>query len=878
MGGRAVLALVLAVSVLTGAGAAGADLEDAEKLFKSGHYLECIAACAEGVSGNRPDEGWWVLKMRAELATGQYPQALETFDAATEQNERSIPILLAGYDVQRANGRPREAEELLALMRALATRTPWRYSDTASRVALGRSLVRAGADARQVLELFYDQAKKDSPQAVEPWAAGGELALEKHDYALAAESYAEAVKRDPEDPDYHFGLARAFENDAEKATAALNKALDLNPRHADSLLFRAENLIDREDFETADGILAKVLETNPQEPRAFAYRAVLAHLKGDKAKEEARRKDALNNWDTNPQVDHLIGLKLSQNYRFAEGAAYQRRALGFDASYRPAKEQLCQDLLRLGREDEGWALAAEVFKEDPYNVLAYNLVTLHDTLSKFRTIQSEHFVLRMEAREAQIYGDRAMRLLEHGRKKLCEKYGVVLDSLISVEIFPQQKDFAVRTFGMPGGDGFLGVCFGKLVTMNSPASRGANPVNWEAVLWHEFCHVVTLHKTRNKMPRWLSEGISVYEEREETRSWGQVMNPQYREMVLKGAATPVSKLSSAFLRPPTPMHLQFAYYQSSMVVDYVVGRWGAAALGKVLEELGNDVAINEALAKHTEPIEKLDASFEQWFKGKAQELAKGVDWEKPTVGLDAGTDEMRAWVGSRPTNFWGWLGYGRALVAEKMHEEAVVALEKAAQLYPTYGEPGGPWILLAAAHRGLGDTKSERAMLERHLALDAEAVEARLRLLELTAGEKDWKAVREVAGQLLGINPLIPPPHRYLAEAAESLGERPLAIESQRTLLLLDPLDRADHHYRLAKLLAAENELPAARAEVVKALEEAPRFRDAHRLLLEITEKTAINLANQPPATSPPTPTPNPVAEFPPRPASTPTRTQEPQP
>jgi len=51
-----------------------------------------------------------------------------------------------------------------------------------------------------------------------------------------------------------------------------------------------------------------------------------------------------------------------------------------------------------------------------------------------------------------------------------------------VEIFPEQKDFAVRTFGMPGNPGYLGVCFGSVITANSPASQSANPANWEDVL------------------------------------------------------------------------------------------------------------------------------------------------------------------------------------------------------------------------------------------------------------------------------------------------------------------------------------------------------------------------------------------------------------
>src|SRR6185312_12733551 len=98
-----------------------------------------------------------------------------------------------------------------------------------------------------------------------------------------------------------------------------------------------------------------------------------------------------------------------------EGSIYQKRALEIDPEYLPAKIQLCQDLLRLGDESEGWKLAAQIFTKDGYNVVAFNLVTLRDRLAGFRTLKDDGFVVRMDAREADLYGDRVLSLLRRAR-------------------------------------------------------------------------------------------------------------------------------------------------------------------------------------------------------------------------------------------------------------------------------------------------------------------------------------------------------------------------------------------------------------------------------------------------------------------------------
>ena len=67
-------------------------------------------------------------------------------------------------------------------------------------------------------------------------------------------------------------------------------------------------------------------------------------------------------------------------------------------------------------------------------------------------------------------------------------------------------------------------------------------------------------------------------------------------MILGGQLTPVSQLSGAFLQPPTPQHLQFAYYESSLVVEYLIETarvW--TCLRRILVDLSVGMPINDAL-------------------------------------------------------------------------------------------------------------------------------------------------------------------------------------------------------------------------------------------------------------------------------------------
>jgi tetratricopeptide (TPR) repeat protein len=831
--------MVVLLTLLTGPAksASAADIDNAQEQFKSGQYAQCLQSARKAIEDGAYSVEWRILMIESQMALGQYDEAANDMDVALLNYPVSMRLLELGHRAYSHNGEPDRADEVLKRLVRVGTARDLRYMSPADLVALGKALLVLGEEPRLVLDQIFNRALKNDPNCLDAYLAAGDLALAKQDYELAANQYREALKRFGKDPDAHYGLARAFyPNDRRQMVESLDAALHVNPHHAPSLVLMAEHHIDCEDYVHAADLLDRVIAVNAWCPEAWAYRAIVAHLANESEAGKKCRASALKYWPQNPNVDYLIGRKLAQKYRFAEGADYQRQALKFAPEYLPSKIQLAQDLLRLGAEQGGWKLAEEVHKRDAYNIEAYNLVNLRDNVAKFKTLRPEGFVIRMDQLEAGVYGDEVTRLLQQAKSELCKKYGLELNQAVTVELFASQQDFAVRTFGMPGGEGFLGVCFGTVITANSP--RLENPSNWKAMLWHEFCHVVTLNLTHNKMPRWLSEGISVYEELQRDRTWGQQMTPEYRNMILGGELTPIGGLSGAFLSPESPKHLQFAYYESALAVEFLVERFGFESIAAILADLAEGGDINEAISKHAAPTNQIEEQFEAFARKRAQGLAPDADWEQPGKEVldSANPDAAVQWLEQHPSNFWVLTVYAKALVANRQWQKAKEPLNKLIALYPDYAGEDNAYGLLAEVHRNLGEAQEEQEVLEKLAALSSSAAHAYGRLIELAMEKKDWQSVGKYGQKYLAVYPMLPQLHWQLGRAGEELGQDERAIESYKRLLLLDPADPADVNYRLARLLEHKN--PAeAKKHVLLALAEALRFREAHRLLLRIVSE-----------------------------------------
>ena len=814
-------------------------LQDLQNHYLKGEYETCIDKAKEHLEQHQHSQYWRVILIKAHLAVGEVDEAMQVLEEAMDRFSRSVALRWIRYELAQLEGDFETAAAELKEIDDYAGPRLRYLQDPEHLVLLGRAALAMGAEPKLVLDNFFSRAQQSDPNYAEAWLAAGQLALDKHDFDLAARTFETGLAEVPDHPDLLHGRAQAYaSSDRMVMLESLINALNVNTNHVPSHLLLADHLIDAEDYDAADQQLDLVLKINPVAPEAWAYRAVLAHLRNQPDLEEQSRSKALEVWKGNANVDHLIGKKLSLKYRFKEGAQYQRLALLMNTNLLGAKVQLSQDLLRLGQDTEGWQLADEVNQSDGYDITAFNLVTLRDQYQRFASLTNEHFIVRMEAGEADVFGQRVLDLLDRARATLAAKYGVELTNRTLVEIFADSRDFAVRTFGMPGNPGYLGVCFGDVITANSPTSPAGSAASWESVLWHEFCHVITLNMTRNKMPRWLSEGISVYEELAEDASWGQKMDPDYRALILSGKMKPVSNLSAAFLTAESNIDLQFAYYQSALVVDFIVQTYGFDSLKNILNALGKGVKINDAIAEFTEAIDDVDENFREFAEELAKETGKGFEWIKPEIP-ERGVVRMSDMLANNPVNYWVLTGAIEEYIAEGEWEKAESLLDDMFAKAENGFDTPLPHILRAKLNREKDDTDGEFSQLQQAAMIDGNQVEIFQRLLDISHERKNWDDVRAFALRVLSINPASKSAYRSLAEAAEQLEQPEVAIAAYETLLKLDPLNPASVHFAAAKLQLADDP-DAAKRHVLFALEVAPRYRAAHQLLLKVNQQLAM--------------------------------------
>jgi tetratricopeptide (TPR) repeat protein len=359
--------------------------------------------------------------------------------------------------------------------------------------------------------------------------------------------------------------------------------------------------------------------------------------------------------------------------------------------------------------------------------------------------------------------------------------------------------------------------------MHSPSARKVGEYNWGATVWHELAHAFTLGMTDHRMPRWLSEGMSVLEERRARPGWGADTPMGFLVAYSRGRMPPVSRMNDAFTRPAFPEQIMLAYYQASLVCEMIEKQFGTRALVDMLKgyRRGEGTERVMRMALKISP-EELDKRFDAYVR---ERFARQMAAVAGAAGNSAGAPRGQ---------FVTLIEEGRALLARGQNAQAITVFERAKALFPEYAEDESPYLNLAAAYKATGDLRRASAELQAHTLLNESDYASNLALAEMLEQLGDRRGAAAALERAIWISPYDPAIHVRLAAHLAATGDKTKVVRERRAIVALDPVDRAEARYQLALALVEAGDRTAARREVVLALEEAPSFERAQILLLQL--------------------------------------------
>jgi tetratricopeptide (TPR) repeat protein len=808
---------------------------DLKSLIETGKYSEAEST-AKKVLAKSPENGAARHQLAEALAaTGRYADAITEFDRAATDLEKAnnVPGARLESDLRRA--------ELLELIgQDAAAKTIYEsfvtyYTNTDPETAFELTMI-----ARALVHLeryqdandMYRAALEADSDYADAHLSAAELFTQKYNYADAAQFLSDALKLQP-------NSARAFLDVAlnkrleggDEVNAALERALKINPNYVEALSFKAALALEAGQYDAASAEIEKALKVNAHSVEAHSLRAAMYYLQDKEYEPEIAATLAIS--PRYGEVYNTLAHYATITRRTEQAVQFGRRATELAPRLWDAHLNLGMSMLRLGQMETGRAAIEKAFKGDPFNIWAKNTLDMLDTMATFRETKRGAFVIKAAAHESDVLGPYAANLLEEAAAKLTAKYKFTPKGPVFVEIFQNHEDFAVRTLGIPGL-GALGVCFGPVIAQDSPSAREAGEFNWGSTLWHEYTHVITLQMTDYRIPRWFSEGLSVYEERRARPGWGDDWNVIFVGSFSAGRWFKIADLDAAFMRPRSPQDVPIAYFEASQIVEFIVERYGFDAVLNMLALYRDKARTPDVLRQALKLTESdFDREFNAYVETKVRPLQQAMGTEN-NVAASLSKEEVLKQLETRDT-FALRIRAAELLAADGDMAGAATHYIRALELFPYVTGKGNPYESLAKLLEQKGDSAQAATVLEKLLSKDENNLEALKTLARIRASLGQRQQALDALLASFYISPFDYKLHTQAGELSVDLKNNALALTEFQVALALQPPNVAEANYNVATAYHALGQQPEAKRAVLRALEAAPRYEKAQELLLRIT-------------------------------------------
>ncbi|HWM85259.1 MAG TPA: tetratricopeptide repeat protein [Kofleriaceae bacterium] len=813
---RAVALAGGALSLWFLAGTAHADLKSAQNRFVHGDY-KGAEADLKRLSGKQGELGKVVLA-RLQLRTGRYAEAEKLARGLTRSSDAQVAgdgrVLLA--EILRATGRYAEARREIE---PLVARQP---NLRRGRYVLGLIYSDLGDPrAEQEWKLFlkeFDGNKLDlnDPQTLfylaeaarytadfefangtyreavdrdktlhEANIEWGYLFLDKYAPADAEQSFDEVLKVDPRHPDAHAGMAAVKlepSYDLAAASAHLTRALEVNPRHAPSLLLRAGIEIDQNQWQKAVATLGEVFAVNPQDLEARSLLATIHWLRDDTRAYDAEKKKV---FAINPgfaRLYHVVARSAVREHRYREAIELEKQAVALRPAYYEAMEAIGAGYLRLGMEKEGLEWLRKAWKGDQYNMRTKNTLDLFEDYipREYSFASSKSFKLRYHNDEKPLYRRYIEPLLEQAFADMVGRYGFQPKTPVVIELFQNADHYSVRTIGLPNL-GALGICFGQVITAMSPS---VGDINWAMVLWHELSHVFAIQLSNSRVPRWFTEGLSEYETVLARPEWRRENDADVYAAMADGVLPSIGELNYGFMKP-NMQEVMVAYHLSSLAIEYLARTYGFGKIVAALKLYGQGLETPAVLERVTaKRLADLDADFRKYLEVRLAPY-KG-SFVVPT--LKRGLKEQARSAAAAPKDPHAQSRLALAHFEEGEARPAAAAADRALALDPR--NRLALYVKAELAWRD-GDRKRAEDSYSALIAAGADSFDIRSRLALIASSKGDEATAEKHLCTAKKLDPERAYPYQALSEIYMKTGRKEQGLRELETYVTLEQMQFA---------------------------------------------------------------------------------------
>jgi tetratricopeptide (TPR) repeat protein len=841
---------------------------EARAALRAGEYEEAIDLYEDLLDENPGAVQARVSLIEALIAVGSYEDAIETGRAAPNQDAVANAVGEALLQV----GRLDEAER--AFESAITEGGPWaltarvnlaelhfdrgRIDDAMARfdqfidvynaadggltsrelVAVGRAvryLGRTDPDLFQDALKAFDEAATKDPTWMEPYVRVGELFLEKYDSPSAKIEFEKVLAENPRHPGALLGMAKALEFDGTSdSRRVLAQLLEVNANHVEAHAILARQHLTREGIEEARSEAEVALAVNPQSLSALTAMAGSHMLADDPQAFRRVRQQVLAINPRYASLDVELAELSVQTRRYQQAVDRAQAGVELDSASWEGWGLLGMNQLRIGEIESGRASLTRAFEGDPYNPWFKNNLDLLDTFERFESRTTAHFELFLHGTEADLLENYLSPIAEEAYDSLSRRYGGEPAVPVRAELYTSSADFSVRTLGEVGL-GALGVSFGRVLVMDSPAARELGEYNWASVFWHELAHTFHLALSDNRVPRWFSEGLAVHEQRKARPGWGHQPGIPFLQALRDGELKKVSELNDGFMRPDYPQQVIFSYYQASLVFQVIEEQYGFEAIRGMLDGYRRGETTEELFeAVLGTSIEDFDDEFDDYMSARFRSPLAGLAVVAEAPGPAADITALHAFARAHPGDLITRLRLGIMLFRDGRYDEAEDEFKAALGIFPEYGGADSPYWFLALIHRERGELDLAAASLARLTALSEANYTALTTHAEILQELGRLPESAAALDRAVLVWPYEMELHVRLAELHASVGDAAGAVRERGAVVALGPVDEAEALYLLAVAQKDAGDLRGARRSVLGALEVAPNYDEALEFLLEL--------------------------------------------